>query len=435
MTRKDHSMLSNEVNKIIKPHSNFEPQRRHFDSNKLKEILLTIQQNEDLQILDEEFYNTTSSCVVLTPGDNFNTANSFFPSNTTFCVDSGTHVTQVSNPKNGNKWIGFTDAVMHGMYPSSIPGFNGLNYAFSGSMNGNSFHFLKISNYRSYGIESDNGSNVLVQNMVFINIANNRNGQEYGAVRFQNSSAININSSHFENVASAIRFIDNSSGNLFVTYNTALNPGRNFFQCNNCNGGNIRINNNSMEHNQQVASQKLEDFINIFKSKGTSSDWIKVNNNRARTDGTGSGVSNSGCFIVLGDYGGLYQEAKNNIGVNPGNCGIGLAGGSNFKVEYNKMYSHQIIGVSNTGFYAAAYPSSVSCNHGLDTFSNNQSSYICGQSNQPDEITDCGLGSNNFAHAPTTSSNHYCGIEQDDLRHDDRVLLNENLGPWIWNTW
>jgi len=321
------------------------------------------------------------------------------------------------------------------MYPSSIPGFNGINYAFSGSMNGNSFHFLKISNYRSYGIESDNGSNVLVQNMVFINIANNRNGQEYGAVRFQNSSAININSSHFENVASAIRFIDNSSGNLFVTYNTALNPGRNFFQCNNCNGGNIRINNNSMEHNQQVASQKLEDFINIFKSKGTSSDWIKVNNNRARTDGTGSGVSNSGCFIVLGDYGGLYQEAKNNIGVNPGNCGIGLAGGSNFKVEYNKMYSHQIIGVSNTGFYAAAYPSSVSCNHGLDTFSNNQSSYICGQSNQPDEITDCGLGSNNFAHAPTTSSNHYCGIEQDDLRHDDRVLLNENLGPWIWNTW
>jgi len=79
MTRKDHSMLSNEVNKIIKPHSNYEPQRRHFDSNKLKKIFLIIQQSEDIQILEEEFFNATSSCVVLTPGDNFNTANSFFP--------------------------------------------------------------------------------------------------------------------------------------------------------------------------------------------------------------------------------------------------------------------------------------------------------------------------------------------------------------------
>jgi hypothetical protein len=438
ITREEHKELSKEIENLLHPTSDFVYEERRLTSEQIKELLVIIHESEEesemFHSLANQFYNTTSSCVVLTQGDNFNTANSFFPPYTTFCVDSGNHYAQVSNPKTGNQWIGFTDAVMYGMYPTP---FFSLNYAFTGTMNNNSFHFLEIRNYRSYGINSNDGNNVLVQNMVFINIANDRNGQTYGAIRFYDSVHINVNNSHFEDVASAVRFMY-SNGPLLVTYNTALNPGRNFFQCNNCTGDNIRINHNSMEHNEQVASQPLEDFINIFESSGLSGNWIQVNYNRGRVNlvnGNASGVSNSGCLIILGDYGGIYQEAKNNIGVNPGNCGIGVAGGFHFKVEDNKMYSQQIDGISNTGFYAAAYPSTTPCYHNPDTFSNNQSSFICGR-NEPPPGVNCGIGLNNWATAPETEySDHYCGIRLDHIRDDERVLKNESLGPWIWETW
>lgn len=130
-------------------------------------------------------------------------------------------------------------------------------------------------------------------------------------------------------------------------------------------------------------------------------------------------------------------QVLNNIAVNPGNCGIGVAGGQYFKVENNKIYSQQINGISNVGIYAQARPSHVSCNHGLGTFSGNVSRFFCGR-NEPPPGTNCGIGSNNWAWAPNPGEDGYCGIKRDSIRHESRVKsadTDSELGPWIWNTW
>jgi hypothetical protein len=265
---------------------------------------------------------------------------------------------------------------------------------------------MTIKNYTRHGILSDGSENVSLMNLTFENIApdyckTSACGQNEGAIMFTNSENIQVRFSNFTNVASGIRF-KHSTGPLDASHNEALNPGRNFFQCDNCEGSGIRVNNNSLEHTTGYGNTTLEDWINLYQSDGNRRDNIQVNNNRARVilnNGQATRVSDTGCMIILGDLGGEYQEAKNNIAVNPGNCGIGVAGGRFFKVENNKTYSQQINGISNVGVYAAAFPSSTDCRHGPWTFSNNFSRFICGHQ-------DCTNGDNNFAWAANSGSTH-----------------------------
>ena len=57
---------------------------------------------------------------------------------------------------------------------------------------------------------------------------------------------------------------------------------------------------------------------------------------------------------MLGDGGGKYQEAKDNIGVNPGQVGIGASGGEHIKVTNNIMFGENWV-ESNVAYYSANY--------------------------------------------------------------------------------
>lgn len=57
---------------------------------------------------------------------------------------------------------------------------------------------------------------------------------------------------------------------------------------------------------------------------------------------------------MLGDEGDKYQLAEENIGVNPGQVGIGIAGGENITVKGNIMFSNESDS-SNVAFYSADY--------------------------------------------------------------------------------
>jgi len=73
---------------------------------------------------------------------------------------------------------------------------------------------------------------------------------------------------------------------------------------------------------------------------------------------------------MLGDDGGKYQIAEENIGVNPGQVGIGIAGGENISVKGNIMFSDES-DFSNVAFYSADYSTPNPClNH---TISSNRS--------------------------------------------------------------
>ena len=77
-----------------------------------------------------------------------------------------------------------------------------------------------------------------------------------------------------------------------------------------------------------------EDLININQSNGTAESPIVVRGNWIR----GGGPSGSGGGINLGDIGGSYQIAEDNVLVNPGQYGIAISGGNNMTLRNNKVY-------------------------------------------------------------------------------------------------
>lgn len=415
-----------------------EQEVRSFSNEQVQDMFLEINENKNNSLsfpsLCAQMFNIEFDYIILEVGDNFALANFLCPSGSIYLITSGIYTGQsVSNSKVGNRYLGAP--IWPGNDDAVLDGLNSTDKAFSNGMRENVFGWLVIQNYTEYAIfsESSNTVDVEFSNMTFKNIGVNQDGQNYGAIQLDNAENITIQDSNFENVASSVRFRF-STGPLQVLDNEAYNTGRNFFQCNQCEGEGIRINGNSLEHTTQFGSEELEDFINIFNSKGTSNDWIQVNNNRARInlDGNGdaNGVANSGCMVILGDYGGEYQEAKNNIGVNPGNCGIGGAGGTLIKIENNKMYSQLIDGISNVAFYSEPIPNHIPCH--LHSYSNNQANWIYGQDPQSSNYGQQNKSWTNPDNEPEIVT---CDITHQEITANSSVLINLNMGPEIWNMW
>lgn len=409
MNESTHKQLSHQIENRLESGE----QTKGKNTDEIREILkLLSSSNYDLAC--GKLFNRNENHVLLGVNDSFNIANQVCPAGSAFIVMSGVHSGQsVITSKQGNKWIGLDGAIMDG---------EGSVYrAFSGKLNQNQIAWIELRNYHLHGIYSENNpSDIIITRAAFRNIAPDSSGQDYGAIKFDNASNITVSHSYFENTASAVRFRF-SNGPLIVSENEALNIGRNFFQCDDCNGSGIRINRNSMERTDAYGVAVLEDWINLFKSNGDSSDWIQVNYNRAR----GHSLSGSGSFIMLGDAGGSYQQAVGNIGVNPGQVGIGIAGGEHIKVEGNSMYS-AAWDSSNVAYYSALY--SPSCGDHQFTASSesskpNRAHWICG------DRFNC--------HNPPTMNNAWtdekCGIKLNELR--DHVRVDRSMGPEIWNEW
>lgn len=81
----------------------------------------------------------------------------------------------------------------------------------------------------------------------------------------------------------------------------------------------------------------VEDLINIYNSSGTGDSPITIQNNKFKQGGS----SKSGGGIVAGDSGGSNILIENNVLVDPGQYGIGVAGGTNIVVRGNKIYGRQ----------------------------------------------------------------------------------------------
>ena len=112
-----------------------------------------------------------------------------------------------------------------------------------------------------------------------------------------------------------------------------------------------------------------EDIINVNQSIGTSASPIMVKGNWLR----GGGPSTSGGGILLGDVGGAYQVAENNIVVDPGQYGIAIAGGNNIALRNNKIFSSKK-SYNNVGLYAANWYESLGKSSNI-TVANNTVNY------------------------------------------------------------
>jgi parallel beta-helix repeat protein len=149
---------------------------------------------------------------------------------------------------------------------------------------------------------------------------------------------ITIDRNYFSSVSTGVEAVSTKGGGIVVNNNQFFNmigpfPRGQFVQFDNVSGPNCSISYNKGENilNQSNA----EDAINLFKSNGTAESPIKIIGNWIR----GGGPSKTGGGIMLGDNGGSFQYAADNIIVNPGQYGMSISGGDHISIVNNLIYS------------------------------------------------------------------------------------------------
>ena len=238
-----------------------------------------------------------------------------------------------------------------GTYTKSAPiAWNGIsNQTISG---------LEFSNTPSHCIQLTNCSNITIKNCKF----SHAKGQ---GVDLDNCKNITITNCAMDSIVTGV-YAANSSG-IKVTYNDVRNvlgpmPKGQMVQFDKVSGGGNSISYNAGEN--ITGQSNPEDEISLYMTNGLPTDPVLVVGNWIR----GGGPSNSGGGIMTGDNGGSYIVVKDNILVNPGQYGIGLASGNHISIKNNKVYSQQLA-FSNVGIYAYnQYPSDCSS----DTIMNNE---------------------------------------------------------------
>lgn len=218
-------------------------------------------------------------------------------------------------------------------------------YKISDPISYNNAHNLVISGLR---ITNASGICIRLSNCSNITIKNCKLGPSVSSgIQLSNCSGITVDSCYISDVSTGLYALQSST--VKFRYNNVTNvqgpyPQGQMLQFDNVKGAGNQVLNNSCENVSGLSNP--EDVISIYQSNGTASDPIMIVGNRIR----GGGPSRSGSGIVLGDKGGSYIVAKNNILVNTGNCGIGIAGGNNIQVTDNMIFGAQTA-VSNVGIY------------------------------------------------------------------------------------
>lgn len=194
---------------------------------------------------------------------------------------------------------------------------------------------LEFTSSNSRALSIWNSENVIIRNCKFINV------DVKVAIYAENSTNVLVTDCTFENVHGAF-IAANGKGNIKFEYNDVKNVlgtlrggavFSNAVHFNGCNGPGNSISYNAIENLPGEGSP--EDNIALYRSNGTPQSPIMIKGNWIR----GGGRTGSGGGVNLGDWGGSYQIAEDNILVNPGQVGMGMAGGHNLTIRNNKIFS------------------------------------------------------------------------------------------------
>ena len=198
----------------------------------------------------------------------------------------------------------------------SYDSINGGSLACISLTNCHNIHITKckLLNSSSFGVVTSGCANIIVDSSYFYKVAT--------GVFAYNTQGVQVVSNQFKNMQGPYPM------GQFVQFNHVSGSGNSFI---NNIGENI------------TGQSNTEDDVNMNASNGTASSPIMISGNWIR-----GGTSKTGGGIVLGDNGGSYQTAENNILVNSGAYGIGIADGTNMEVINNKVYGAQT-SISNVG--------------------------------------------------------------------------------------
>ena len=149
-------------------------------------------------------------------------------------------------------------------------------------------------------------------------------------------SNITIDKCYVTKVSTGVN-VSTSSG-IVVKHNQMQNmtgpyPGGQFVQFNRVSGTNNLVADNVFEN--IMGASYPEDAISMYMTNGTAASPVMIKGNWIR----GGGPSATGGGINLGDDGGSYQIAEDNVLVNPGQYGMAVSGGTNMKILNNKIFA------------------------------------------------------------------------------------------------
>jgi hypothetical protein len=162
------------------------------------------------------------------------------------------------------------------------------------------------------------------------------------AIHIQDSRQVAVETSELSDTAAGVYALDSSS--ISVTDNLITDAGRNPIQYDK-----VTLAGNLVSGNRIInveGSPRTEDSINIYQSGGTGASPLVVEDNLVFNGGS----SLSGSGILVGDNGGSHTIVRRNTLINPGQAGIGVAGGRNIRVIDNVVYSAPFPW-SNVGIY------------------------------------------------------------------------------------
>ncbi len=213
------------------------------------------------------------------------------------------------------------------------------------------------------GVSVQSGSNGVVV------IGNNVSNAGAVAIMVADARGVKVHNNFIDGAPTAMRAVRSSQ--VEFEFNGGMNvrgryPDGQLVQLDNVTGSGNRVRCNATDLNvggpdpystTSTADWRTEDIINTWQSRGDPSDPILIAYNRLKGGGslTGSG-------IMSGDGGGAYISVVGNRIVNPWNAGIGVAGGSNIRIESNKVFSEMPAVVAGEGFYIRNFSASACTN-------------------------------------------------------------------------
>lgn len=180
--------------------------------------------------------------------------------------------------------------------------------------------------------------NVIVRNNRIGPCGPARNMTDYGVFILENASNITVAGNVIHDVGSGVKAYKAAhpvvvEKNFFYNIRGPLHNGQAVqFALLHGDGGASRVSCNVSDANYGNGNKFYEDHINIYKSDGTAQYPIEVSYNRVR-----GGTSKSGGGITVGDKGGSWINVHDNVIVTVANSGIGVAGGSNIRIENNRV--------------------------------------------------------------------------------------------------
>lgn len=175
------------------------------------------------------------------------------------------------------------------------------------------------------GVRIERSRNVTIRNLTI------RDTGDVG-IYVEGSDGVIIEENRIDNTLSGIRAL--SSTGVEVRCNSVRNvrgpiPAGQFVQFDKVKGPGNGISCNIGEN--EPGRGVPEDAISLFQSRGEPGRPILVSRNRL----VGGGPSQSGGGIMLGDGGGAYLEARDNLLIDPGQYGIAVASGSHMTIAGN----------------------------------------------------------------------------------------------------